>query len=155
MENQSPVKMIFAGFWLGIGLVIPMLVVYMATTWATFSIPFMGMDEMTEDFTEDMMSEFDVTSQIAVVDYREVQNGSQLLIMGSIENKGPESAGSVQLEAELFDEAGVMVYECSEHVGSKLESGVKENFQIKCGCGDNPVPEHKTVTVRVVSASNF
>lgn len=169
MENLSKWKLIKAGFWLGIGFIIPSLVVmYSGTALTILAMPSMieasfeyednGLMSDESEYKEIMSnftSDLDVSDQIKIKSYREQRNGNQLLILGSIENIGDKKASAIQLEAELSDEKGNFVYECSEYINKALNAGEVEKFQIKCGCGDNSVPSYVKVSVRVVSASNY
>ena len=111
--------------------------------------------ESGKEVAEKFMSDSDKSGQVKITQFREVENGKQLLILGTVENTGETPVGSIRVEAELLDGNKQMVFECSEYIPKKLKKGEKENFQIKCGCGDQPAPEHKSVSVRVVGASNF
>lgn len=101
------------------------------------------------------MTDADKTGQVKIVKYHESKNGEQLLILGVTENTGNSAVGSIRIEAELLDDNGQMVYECSEYISKKVKAGEKENFQIKCGCSDQLAPEHSSVSLRVVSASSY
>lgn len=152
MENLSIFKKITMGFWLGLGFFIPLVIVnYAGTYLAMFAMP----SFMEENMEEALFSDYDKSNQIKLLEQREEMSGKHLLILGSIKNEGSLQVGSIRLEAELYDEQGSFVFECSEYVNKKLAPGETENFQIRCGCGDTVAPEHASVSVRVVSASSF
>ena len=159
MENWGKWKLIKVGFWLGIGFIIPsFIVIYSGTALTILAMPSMmqaSFESEDSDVTSSFTSNFDIADQIKIKSYREQKNGNQLLILGEIENIGDKKASSIQLEAELSNEKGDFVYECSEYINKDLKAEEIENFQIKCGCGDKPVPEYAEVSVRVVSASNY
>ena len=158
MESLGPWKLIKAGFWIGIGFIVPSIGVYMLGTYLIYSMPSLwqsGAIENGKEVAEKFMSDSDKSGQVKITQFREVENGKQLLILGTVENTGETPVGSIRVEAELLDGNKQMVFECSEYISKKLKKGEKENFQIKCGCGDQPAPEHKSVSVRVVGASNF
>ena len=152
MEPQGIWSTIKKGFWLGIGFVIPLTAVMYAGAFLTmFALP-----SMVEDsFETNMMSEFDKTAQIKILDYREEMNGQRLLILGAVNNQGPDRVSSIRIEAELFDADDRFVYECSEYISRKLDAGESENFQIRCGCNDTQVPAHARINLRVVSANSY
>jgi hypothetical protein len=158
MESYGPWKFVKVGFWVGIGFIIPSIGVYILGTYLIYSMPSLwqsaGM-EGSKETMEKMMADTDKTSQVRIASYREVKNGKQLLILGTVENTGESQAGSIRIEAELLDGNKQMVFECSEYISKKLKKGEEENFQVKCGCGDQAVPEHKSVSVRVVQASSY
>ncbi|MCP4492640.1 MAG: hypothetical protein GY820_35830 [Gammaproteobacteria bacterium] len=159
MDNLGKWKLVKVGFWLGIGFIIPQLVVlYSGTALTMLAMPSMmeaSFESEDGSVMSSLTSNFDRAEQIKINNYREQKNGNQLLILGSIVNKGDKKASSIQLEAELTDEGGNFVYECSEYISNDLKPGDIENFQIKCGCGKNPVPEYANVNVRVISARGY
>lgn len=164
MNDLGVWKTIKIGFWLGIGFIIPSMTVMYGGTALTFLFMPAMMEASFSSETDDpddsmgirsITSKFDRTSQIEIGDYRDTGKDGQLLILGTITNIGDKSIGSIQLEAELFNNDDKFVYECSEYISNKLKAGGTENFQIKCGCGSSPVPEYKSVKVRVVSANSF
>lgn len=148
-------RLIVIGFWIGTGFVVPALVadalsagIVLGSMRTLFSddasaiIPGVaGADERIE--------------KLVVLETRESQNGTQMVILGSLRNDSDDSIGGIQLEAELTDATGKFVYECSEYMSGKLKAGATEAFQIACGCGSNPAPAHAAFTVRVVSTSSF
>jgi hypothetical protein len=152
MEAWGIWKLIKTGFWFGIGFIVPLLVaIYLSNI-----IAMMAMPSMAESvFEENVMSSMDRTDHITINQFEEKEYGSRLLILGVIENTGDEKASSIRLEAELFNDSGEFVYECSEYISSDLLPGDKENFQIRCGCNDQPIPQHSEVKVKVVSASLY
>jgi len=159
MENPGKWKIIKTGFWLGIGFIIPQLIVMYSGTAITMlampSIMEASFNAEDGDALSSFTSNYDRTDQVKLIDFREQKNNNQLLILGSIENIGTKKAGSIQIEAELLDENGAFIYECSEYINKDLMPGDIENYQISCGCGKNPVPDYATVNVRVVSASGY
>lgn len=158
MESLSPWKLIKAGFWVGIGFIVPSIGVYILGTYLVYSMPSLWQSNAMEsgnDVAEKFMSDSDKSGQVKIAQFREVKNGKQLLILGTVENTGESPAGSIRVEAELLDGDRQMIFECSEYISKKLKKGEQENFQIKCGCGDQPVPEHRSVSVRVVGANSF
>ncbi len=165
MNDWAIWRLIKAGFWLGIGFIIPSLIVYAIGTAMIVGItPQMFeatmMEEMGEEFeANDAMSEFksqfDKTTQVEILERYESKIGEQLLILGKIKNIGNDDVDSIQLEAELFDSEGKFVYECSEYISKRLKSEEVENFQIKCGCQGQATPAYSSLKVRVVSASSY
>lgn len=159
MEKWGKWKLITVGFWLGIGFIIPqLLVMYSGTALTMLAMPSIMEASFESDdgaILSSFTSTYDKAGQIEIRNQREQRNGDQLLILGSVINNGDASTRSIQLEAELMDKDGNFVYECSEYISKTLKSGDQENFQIRCGCGNNPVPEYAKVNVRVVSASGY
>ena len=155
MEKWGIWKYIKVGFWLGVGFIIPQLFVLYSGTYLTMLAAPSFMGAIEDEYTSSFSDSFDVTENVKINDHEEKVNGNQLLIIGSISNIGDSKVSSIQLEAELLDDNGKFVYECSEYIRRDLKPGDTENYQINCGCGKNPLPEYASVTVRVVSASKY
>jgi hypothetical protein len=152
MDSLGVLKTIKIGFLLGIGFIFPLvLALYSGAIMTMFAVPPM----MEESINEQLLANFDKSSSIKIVDYREEINEKRLLILGSIMNEGSENVSSVHLEAELLDSDDRFVFECSGTINKELKPGETENFQITCGCGDTIAPEHSRVNLRVVSASSY
>jgi len=156
-------KTIKIGFWLGVGFIIPQMVVMYGGTLLTF-LAMPSMIEMSSSSDDESSGIFDMggigstldkRKQIEVGDYEDKSKDGQLLILGVVTNKGDSPASSIQLEAELFDENEKFVYECSEYISNKVMPGETENFQIKCGCRDSQIPEYNSIKIRVVGAHGF
>ncbi len=146
-------KIIKLGFWLGIGFIIPQIIVlYGGSIVAALAMP--AMMEMPMQDT-DVISSLDRKDQIEIGPYEDKSNATQLLILGTIVNTGSEPASSIQLEAELFDAEKKFVYECTEYISNRVMPGESENYQIKCGCSSSPIPKYSTINVRVVGAHGF
>lgn len=154
MESPSPLKLIKIGFWIGLGFIVPNILGTFFSSASMFLMPSLWQSQGSE-MAEKMMSEMEKTDQVRIKDFRESANGNQILIIGSVENTGSTPVGSIQIEVELFDEKKQMVFECSEYISRKLKPAEEERFQVKCGCGNQPVPAHESVTVRVVKASSY
>ncbi|MCG8428726.1 MAG: FxLYD domain-containing protein [Chromatiales bacterium] len=162
MDNWGVWRTIKIGFWLGVGFIVPQLVTMYAGTFMTM----LGMPSMMDySFSVDAgsdeldMSSFvagrDLSSNIEIKNYKDTGGEGQLLVVGQIVNEGDRTANTIVLEAELFDANGTFVYECSEYINTPLKPESGENFQIKCGCGSSPIPDYKTLKVRVASASSY
>jgi hypothetical protein len=163
MQEYGIWKTIKVGFWLGIGFIIPQMIVMYGGTIMTFiAMPSMmqgvmedGMEENISENMEDFTSELNRTAQVELLAHEDRSRDGQLLILGSLKNGGEKPVSSIQLEAELFDENNKFVYECTEYISRRLMSGDVENYQIKCGCKGGELPQYSTFTVRVVGAQGF
>lgn len=111
--------------------------------------------EGAEGVMSDFTSDYDVIEQIKIEKYRQESRGNKLFILGAIKNVGNKKASSIQLEAELLNQEGEFVFECSEYISRSLQPQDVENFQITCGCGKNPIPAFSDISLRVVNASTF
>lgn len=162
MENITTWRLMVIGFWLGVGFIIPSIATYILGTAAIYRVmpSLMSYEDLSSDVVSSgdvsgYISQYDKTSEVELLPHKASTSNGQLLIIGKVKNNSESSVGSVQLEAELFDQEGNMVYECSEYISSKISSGNMENYQIKCGCGKNPVPEYSSLKVRVTKASTY
>jgi len=144
MNLESPWKHIKAGFWFGMGFIPIFFIGAFVIDKTTGFISSAGEYTANSDQTN-----------IKIVEYKDLRNGDELLILGSITNTGESSLSLISLEAELFDQRGEFVYECSEYVKKRMNPGEKENFQINCGSKETPIPEYKTINLRVVHASSY
>jgi hypothetical protein len=150
MDIDNPWKLVKAGFWLGIGFIIPTMLVQAIGT----AILAGGLFSLFDP--EDMIASDIGKEQIVINEYKDVYTGNQVVINGSLTNTAEGTASSIELEAEMYDKSGEFVYECSEYISDEVEPGNTENFQIKCGgCSDTLIPEYDSVKVRVVSVSDF
>jgi len=166
------------GFLLGVGLLIPLLLVeYLSAEYS-----FHKMNQMTVDSFEAFKNEFDADEElydevelgdveshsnfeydfnksyvkdIEILDYNSVIQNNQLLIRGQIKNNAEKEISSIEIEAELFDEAGNFVFECTEYLSESIATNTVENFLIKCGCSENSVPEYSKIEVSIARASAY
>lgn len=154
------------GFWLGIGFIVPFLIMYMISFGIALLSAKLSFEkepvEITKVDNTEKRIEFsssqiksNLDDQIKILNHRESVNGNRLLILGELVNNGPDTANSLQLQAELFDSSGNFVYECNEYFSRTLNAGDKENFQIKCGCGEEAIPNYASLTVRVLKANKY
>jgi len=161
MDNLTPWKIIKIGFLLGIGFIIPSLFVNVAVIGFSFGAVSSSFEDFeTEIDTNDDESYFysydnDYTDAVDIGEYRSQMQGVQLLIQGAMTNNADVELNSVEIEAELFDANGVFVYECSDYINVKLAPDQTENYQIKCGCSKNGLPEYDSIKLRVTRASSY
>ena len=156
IEHWGPWKLIKTGFWLGIGFIIPTILVDVVTIASAWVVTPMVMNADFEELDGESFSFGQAdASKIEINSQREMMNGNQLLVLGEFTNRNEKAINTIELEADLFDEDGVFVYQCSEYISKKVEAGAIENYQIKCGCSKNGVPDYDTLKVNVVSASSY
>lgn len=167
MENLTPWKTIKIGFFLAIGFAVPMLVMESVLFGGAMMVSTSSFEEASEfesdseGYSEERsrpsMSEMpdfgNYSNEVELGEYSDRMQGNQLLLTGHLINKAGVALERVELEAELFDEEGNFVYECSEYISKNIRSGETENFLIKCGCSKNGLPEFERFELSVVSAS--
>ena len=67
---------------------------------------------------------------IEILDYNSIMQKNQLLIRGQNKNISEKEISSIEIEAELFDEAGNFVFECTEYLSESIVTNAVENFLI-------------------------
>lgn len=152
MENRSIFELIKSGFWFGFGLIVPLAIGVMAATYLAYQVVYHQTEELYTDTYSDYLEGGD-TSKIVLGKYRQTMQGKQLLISGAFTNSNETSVSSLEIEAELFDKNGTFIYECSESIYRSIEAGAVENYQIKCGCSENGLPEFDSVKLTVVKVN--
>ncbi len=161
MENLSSWQIIKIGFLLGVGFVIPSLVSDSLVMGISFGAASSAFEEMeVENSNNEVEDEtypelVDLSEKIVLGSHTSHMQGKQLLISGQLTNSGSEIVKSIEIEAELFDKNGVFVYECSEYINSQLSPGKNENYQIKCGCSKNGLPDYATMKLSVKRAMSY
>ena len=153
------------GFLLGIGFIIPLAIVeFSAIKYSIHEMTGVAAQAYEEAYGESDGDTLDAayndyeksyTEKISLSPFVERLQGVQLLITGQFTNNSEKAINSLEIEAELFNEDGNFVYECSKSFYEKKEPGVTENYLIKCGCSKNGIPEYATAKVRVVKASSY
>lgn len=171
---MNMIENIKKGFFIGIGLLIPLLVLEVAVTYASFAFMANGFEDIVEDLEgfEDFETDTDDDSSasyedaladinrsfeqdVKITSFETLKQGTQVLVRGQIKNNADIALNSIKLEAELFDKDDKFVYECSEYINSKQEPKAELNFMIRCGCSSNGVPEFDTVKVSVTDARSY
>jgi hypothetical protein len=104
---------------------------------------------MSEKMMKSMWNEAGV-EKLVITSQDEVKRDDGNYILGTIENRGGESVRMASLQADLFDQAGKFVDQCSGYMGSSLKAGEVRNFKVTCGGKDKPVAEHASYKLRVV-----
>ena len=159
MDNLTAWKTIKIGFLLGIGFMIPSALIdsiLIGASYATVSSAIeVELDGDYEESTNEVFAVVDHVQSIELGLYTTTMQGMQLLVQGSFKNVGDIKLDSVEIEAELFDKDGKFVYECSDYISRRFEPQQEENYQIKCGCSKNGLPEYKTINLTVVNASSY
>jgi len=142
------------GFILGLGMLIPLIVVFFISNVVNYKISNFFYDP--ESYTNPYKSkEEDHIKSIQVESFNDTREGDFVMVIGKIKNTGKEKVSSIKLEAEFFNEKGEFVYEESEFINKALAPSEEENFIIKCGCTNHKFPEYSKVTVKVVGANSY
>ena len=142
------------GFVLGLGMIIPLCLAFIISHVFTYKLSALFYTDDAASYSY-KSNEEDHIKSIEVQSFHDIREGNFVMVTGSIKNTGKVKINSIKLEAEFFNEKGEFVYEETEYVSKSIKPNEVENFAIKCGCTNRTFPEYKTVTVRVVSASNY
>ncbi len=142
------------GFIIGIGMLIPLSVVFLLSNIANYKMSsyFYSSESFESSFEN---KEEEKINKIEVVSFHDVREDNFVMVLGSIKNTGNKKISSIKLEAEFYNEKGEFVYEESEYISKTLSPNEVENFAIKCGCNNRKFPEYSKVNVRVVGASGY
>lgn len=100
-----------------------------------------------------MFRDYDETALLALSVSREIINEEEFTLLGTIENNGDARWSSVSIKAELFNEAGEFVDECSEYVSETSRPGELINFKLSCGsCSKFQLRDYNSYKVAIVNA---
>ena len=158
-------KEIKKGFFIGLGLIVPLLFVHVIvvkySVYEMSNLALEGYDEVfgdlgeyTEEFVLDA-DEAELIKKVSLSNMQEALQGKQLLVTGQFTNNSEQALNSLEIEVELFDESGAFVYECSKSFYEKMPVGVTQNYLVKCGCSEHGVPSYSSVKVNVIRASVY
>ncbi len=91
--------------------------------------------------------EADTIERTIISDHREVDRNGITVILGTIKNNSENSLRSLTVKADLYDENGTFVKQCSEYV-SNLHAYKQSNFEIECKrCDGNKTVEHSSYKI--------
>lgn len=112
------------------------------------------MDDMDGSFR---IKEFDETAMLTIVEHHDRVNADGTKdFLGMLKNEGSDTWRNMEIEVELFDEAGQFLGEYSTFINRLFKPGDTENFQVSgSGCGSHATPEYATYTIRVINALDY
>jgi len=142
------------GFWLGVGLIIPIGFGMIAASYFIILSQEIRRNNNNTD-TNYAHITTDYTKLIKIESYKDQSQNGVIDIVGSILNTGDEPIGSIKIEAEFFNKDGEFVMERSEYIDKKIEPKEAENFQISCDCKDQITQEYDSITLKIVGAHNY
>jgi hypothetical protein len=90
-------------------------------------------DKEREEEHRLMFRDYDDSAKLKVSISKERIESEEFTLLGTIENNGDAKWSSVSLKAELYNEAGEFIDECSEYVTQTSIPGSKVNFKLSCG----------------------
>lgn len=103
------------------------------------------------------MKEFDETAMLTIVEHHDrVNTDGTVDFLGKLKNEGSDTWRNMEVEVELFDDAGHFLGEYSTFINRLFKPGDIENFQVSgSGCGSRATPEYATYTIRVINALDY
>ncbi|QKE62056.1 hypothetical protein HNE05_01275 [Aquipseudomonas campi] len=153
MTDNKP-TLISKGFWLGIGLIIP--IGFGMTLGSQLIRTSEGILHSNRDAdTNYTHIATDYTKLIKIEHFKDQSQNGVIDIVGSLLNTGNEPIGSIKIEAEFFNKNGEFVMERSEYIDKKIQPQEAENFQISCDCEKQTPQDYEKITLTVTSAHNF
>lgn len=98
--------------------------------------------------------QFDETALLTALVTKERIDKEEFTLLGTLENKGDAAWSSVKLKAELFNEKGEFIDECSDYVSQTINPGTKINFKLSCSsCRKINFENYHSYKLEVVNAS--
>ena len=89
----------------------------------------------------------EIREQATITKDREVTRKGITMILGSLKNNSEDSMRMFKIKADLFDENGTFIEQCSEYI-SDLDAGKQTHFKIICkSCDSNKTIEHSSYKI--------
>lgn len=100
-----------------------------------------------------MSRSYDESAGLSVSIAKERIADDEFTLIGTIENNGDTKWSSVSLKAELFNEDGEFIDECTEYVNQTTIPGSKLNFKLSCGsCSKFQLRDYKSYKLAITDA---
>ncbi|KAA3647645.1 MAG: hypothetical protein DWP95_02845 [Proteobacteria bacterium] len=110
--------------------------------------------ELQKQNFESMFREYDETAKLSVSVTKERIQPDEFVLLGVIGNNGDASWSSINLKAELFNEAGEFIDECSHFINQTSAPDSKINFKLSCGsCSKFELRDFKSYKLSIIDAS--
>ena len=136
------------GLIIGVGVVISM-VILLGILWAYWMFPGNSDWENADEWQE-----YSSESQLLISNSRRVIRNDELVILGSLENKGKHSWDDISVEVEIFDDEGIFLDECTHLIENTCIPNATENFKMICAsCKDIDASSIASHTIRITYAS--
>ncbi len=92
-------------------------------------------------------TEAETIDKVSIFDHHEVNRNGITFILGTAENNSDNSLRSLTIKADLYDENGTFVKQCTEYL-STLHAKKKSNFEISCkSCDGNKTVKHSSYKI--------
>ncbi len=89
----------------------------------------------------------EIREQATITKDREVTRKGITMILGNLKNNSEDSMRMFKIKADLFDENGTFVEQCSDYI-SDLDAGKQTHFKIICkSCDSNKTIEHSSYKI--------
>jgi len=97
--------------------------------------------------------DYDETANLNLSVSKERIEDEEFTLLGSLENNGNEKWSSVNLKAELYNEAGEFIDECGEYITQMSAPDSKINFKLSCGsCSKFQLRDYHSYKLSIVDA---
>ena len=104
---------------------------------------------------ESRYKEYNETAKLSArVNTEKIGDGS-FVLLGEIDNKGEDAWQMVNLQADLFNEKGQFIEQCTEYVSQIVRPGDTVNFKLACksrSCNSVDVNDFDSYKLTIVSA---
>jgi len=100
-----------------------------------------------------MFRDFDETAKLDVEVTKERIEPGEFTLLGKVENRGDAKWSYVSVKAELFNESGDFIDECTEIVSETIAPGQVLNFKLSCGaCSQFKLRDYKKYELKITDA---
>lgn len=142
-----------AGFIMAVAVVWPSASAYMESDVEEKQTQWEDRAKERDEEMRRMFREYDESANLSVSISKERIESEGFTLLGTVENKGDASWSSVSLKAELFNEAGEFIEECTEYVNQTSAPGSVINFKLSCGsCTKFQLRDYKSYKLTITDA---
>lgn len=142
-----------AGFIMAVAVVWPFASAYMKSDIEEEQTQWEDRAKERDEEMRKMFREYDESANLSVSVSKERIASEEFTLLGTVENKGDASWSSLSLKAELFNEAGEFIEECTEYVNQTSAPGSIINFKLSCGsCTKFQLRDYKSYKLTIADA---
>ena len=154
--TASPVRLLKTGFWLGLGLCVPLIAAQIAANSLEHAIFHVTLKEKMQTAIREAATATGSgqVDNVRVISYQESRDEDDAVFRGVVENVSEDTLSSFTLEVEFFDAQKQFMTECQKYMSVRLKPQQRENFELRCGIKSPDTP-HVSTQLKVVSISMF
>ena len=83
-------------------------------------------------------------------------SSDEFVLLGEVSNSSDINWTSVNLKAELFDEKGSFIEECTHYINEKVSPQSKVNFKLNCSkCSNVQLDSYGSYKIKVTDANTY